>query len=79
MKRPIRTVAPPPPVNDLQDAARSLCPAIDPVMDAVAATGAESTLVSGSGPTVFGYFHDPEHARAAAEQLPGAIAVEPLR
>jgi 4-diphosphocytidyl-2-C-methyl-D-erythritol kinase len=65
--------------NDLQDAARSLCPAIDPVLEQVAATGAEHTLVSGSGPTVFGYFPDPEHARAAAAQLPGAIAVEPLR
>jgi len=74
-----RAGAPPPPVNDLQDAARSLCPAIDPVLEQVAAAGADHTLVSGSGPTVFGYFHDPEHARAAAAQLPGAIAVEPLR
>jgi 4-diphosphocytidyl-2-C-methyl-D-erythritol kinase len=74
-----RAGEPPPPVNDPQDAARELCPAIDPVITAVARTGAEYTLVSGSGPTVFGYFHDPEHARAAAEQLPGAIAVEPLR
>jgi len=66
-------------LNRLQDAARSLCPAIDPVLEQVAATGAAHTLVSGSGPTVFGYFHDPEDARAAAAQLPGAIAVEPLR
>ena len=74
-----RAGEPPPPVNDLQDAARDLCPAIDPVLEQVAATGADHTLVSGSGPTVFGFFHDPEHARAAATQLPGAIAVEPLR
>jgi 4-diphosphocytidyl-2-C-methyl-D-erythritol kinase len=74
-----RAGQPPPPVNDLQDAARELCPAIDPVLEQVAAIGADHTLVSGSGPTVFGYFHDPEHARAAADQLPGAIAVEPLR
>ena len=74
-----RAGEPPPPVNDLQDAARALCPAIDPVIKAVAGTGADHTLVSGSGPTVFGFFHDPEHARAAATQLPGAIAVEPLR
>ena len=74
-----RAGEPPPPVNDLQDAARSLCAAIDPVLEEVAAAGADHTLVSGSGPTVFGYFHDPEQARAAAERLPGAIAVEPLR
>jgi len=70
---------PPPPVNGLQHAARALCPAIDPVIHQVAATGADYTLVSGSGPTVFGVFPDPDHARAAAARLPGAIAVEPLR
>jgi 4-diphosphocytidyl-2-C-methyl-D-erythritol kinase len=74
-----RAGEPPPAVNDLQDAARALCPSIEPVLEQVAAAGADHTLVSGSGPTVFGYFHDPEHARAAAAQLPGAIAVEPLR
>ena len=67
-----------PPVNDLQDAARALCPAIDPVIEAVATAGAEHTLVSGSGPTVFGVFDDPARARAAAATLPGAIAVEPV-
>jgi 4-diphosphocytidyl-2-C-methyl-D-erythritol kinase len=69
----------PPPVNDLQAAARALCPAIDPVLEEVAAAGANHVLVSGSGPTVFGFFDDPERARLAAERLPGAIAVEPLR
>jgi 4-diphosphocytidyl-2-C-methyl-D-erythritol kinase len=67
------------PANDLQDAALALCPSIAPALDAVSAAGADVAMVSGSGPTVFGYFHDPAHARAAAEQLPGAIAVEPLR
>jgi 4-diphosphocytidyl-2-C-methyl-D-erythritol kinase len=71
----------PPPVNDLQDAARALCPAVDPVIRAVAATGADVTLVSGSGPTVFGLFHDADAARAAAaalaERHPGAVAAEP--
>lgn len=77
-----RAGQPPPPVNDLQDAARALCPAIDPVIRAIAATGAEITLVSGSGPTVFGRFPEPEHARAAAaalaERHPDAVAVEPV-
>ena len=36
-------------------------------------------MVSGSGPTVFGLFPDPEQARAAAATLPGAIAAEPVR
>jgi 4-diphosphocytidyl-2-C-methyl-D-erythritol kinase len=60
-------------VNDLQDAARSLCPAID---EALAALGGDA-LVSGSGPTVFGVFDDPERAQARAAGLPGAIVVTP--
>ena len=74
-----RAGEPPPAVNDLQDAARALCPAIDPVLHAVAATGPSVTMVAGSGPTVFGLFDDPDRARAAAATLPGAIAAEPLR
>jgi 4-diphosphocytidyl-2-C-methyl-D-erythritol kinase len=69
----------PPPVNDLQDAARALCPEIDLVIRRVAATGATYTMVSGSGPTVFGLFDGIEQARAAAAKLPGAIAAEPVR
>ena len=42
--------------NDLQDAARSLCPAIDDALEAVLAAGADYSLVSGSGPTVLGIF-----------------------
>ncbi len=67
-----------PPVNDLEPAARALCPAIDPVLDAVRAAGATVAMVSGSGPTVFGLFDDPEAARAAAASVPGAIAAEPV-
>ena len=63
--------------NDLQDAARSLCPPIDEALEAVAATGAEHVLVSGSGPTVFGLYPDLERARAAAEAI-GGIAAEPV-
>jgi 4-diphosphocytidyl-2-C-methyl-D-erythritol kinase len=49
----------PPPeliVNDLEEAARSLCPAIDECLDTARAAGAEVALVSGSGPTVVGLF-----------------------
>jgi len=63
--------------NDLQDAARSLCPAIDAALEAVAATGADHVLVSGSGPTVFGLYGDPERARAAAAAV-GGTAAEPV-
>jgi 4-diphosphocytidyl-2-C-methyl-D-erythritol kinase len=70
---------PPPPVNDLQDAARALCPAIDDALERLAATGPDHVLVSGSGPTVFGVYADLDAAAAAAATLPGAIVVEPYR
>ena len=59
-----------PPVNDLQDAARALCPAID---DALAAL--PGAMVSGSGPTVFSV--DPA-AVEAARALPGAVVARPV-
>jgi 4-diphosphocytidyl-2-C-methyl-D-erythritol kinase len=74
-----RAGEPPPPVNDLQDAARSLCPAIDATLERVRAAGAGVALVSGSGPTVFGVFATPDAARSAAARVPGALAVEPAR
>jgi 4-diphosphocytidyl-2-C-methyl-D-erythritol kinase len=60
---------PPPAVNDLQEAARSLCPAIDLFPGA---------MVSGSGPTVFALYPTPDAAREAARTIPGAIAAEPV-
>jgi len=58
--------------NDLQDAARSLCPAIDEGLEAVLAAGADHALVSGSGPTVLGVFagsgHD-ERARRVCQSI----------
>jgi 4-diphosphocytidyl-2-C-methyl-D-erythritol kinase len=47
-------------VNDLQDPARMLCPAIDPALEALYEAGAEDPMVSGSGPTVFGISDDPD-------------------
>jgi 4-diphosphocytidyl-2-C-methyl-D-erythritol kinase len=52
--------------NDLQDAARSLCPAIDVALEAVLAAGADHAVVSGSGPTVLGLFSEDGHAERAA-------------
>jgi 4-diphosphocytidyl-2-C-methyl-D-erythritol kinase len=57
-----------PHVNDLEAAARALCPAIDPALAALRAFGVEHPMVSGSGPTVFGLSDDPdvvERLRAA--------------
>jgi 4-diphosphocytidyl-2-C-methyl-D-erythritol kinase len=60
-------------VNDLQEAACSLCPAIG---DALAAL--EGAMVSGSGPTVFGVFADAATASAAADRIPGALVATPV-
>jgi 4-diphosphocytidyl-2-C-methyl-D-erythritol kinase len=66
-----------PAVNDLEAAARSLCPAIDDALAAVRAMGAEHVMVSGSGPTVFGRFADLEQARAAVVGHPTALVAGP--
>lgn len=65
-------------VNDLEPAARRLCPAIDVEIERVRALGAGHVMVSGSGPTVLGLFAEAAAARAAAEALPGSIATTPL-
>ena len=67
--------------NDLEDAARSLCPRIDEALAAARGAGADHALVSGSGPTVVGLFTGPEgpaRARAAAGAWPRAVAAEPV-
>ncbi len=71
------------PDNDLQDAARSLCPLIDAALAAARDAGADHVLVSGSGPTVVGLFggaDGPARAAAAAAQSgwPRAVAAEPV-
>jgi 4-diphosphocytidyl-2-C-methyl-D-erythritol kinase len=73
-------------VNDLEAAARSLCPSIEAALDAARAAGARQALVSGSGPTVFGLFWGGEEATAAAaaapaalrDRYPGATAAHPV-
>jgi 4-diphosphocytidyl-2-C-methyl-D-erythritol kinase len=71
------------PENDLQDAARSLCPLIDAALAAARDAGADHALVSGSGPTVAGLFggaDGPARAAVAARECgwPRAIAAEPV-
>ncbi len=53
--------------NDLQDAACSLCPAIEEALEAALGAGADHAIVSGSGPTVLGLFGDDGHSERAAE------------
>lgn len=72
-------------VNDLEPAARSLCPAIDETLAAAREAGADHVLVSGSGPTVVGLFwgvEGPGTAAAAAaglgDRFPGAAAALPV-
>jgi 4-diphosphocytidyl-2-C-methyl-D-erythritol kinase len=67
--------------NDLQDAARSLCPAIDAALDTARLAGADHAMVSGSGPTVVGLFlgaDGPARARKALGAWPRAFAAEPV-
>jgi 4-diphosphocytidyl-2-C-methyl-D-erythritol kinase len=67
--------------NDLQDAARSLCPQVDAALGAARAAGADHALVSGSGPTVVGLFfgaQGPARAREAAASWPRGFAAEPV-
>jgi 4-diphosphocytidyl-2-C-methyl-D-erythritol kinase len=53
--------------NDLEPAARSLCPAIDEALSAAQEVGSDRAFVSGSGPTVIAlYFGDSHRDRAAA-------------
>jgi 4-diphosphocytidyl-2-C-methyl-D-erythritol kinase len=70
-------------VNDLEPAARGLCPAVGEALAAVGAAGADRALVCGSGPTVAGLFRRPDAARAAAVALAGRsprpILAEPWR
>jgi 4-diphosphocytidyl-2-C-methyl-D-erythritol kinase len=69
--------------NDLEAAARRLCPAIDEALADARSAGAELALVCGSGPTVIGLFREPGAARGAAVALghrtPAPVAVEPWR
>jgi 4-diphosphocytidyl-2-C-methyl-D-erythritol kinase len=61
--------------NDLQDAARSLCPAIDEALEAAINAGADHALVSGSGPTVLALFIETGH-RERAQMAHGTLLAE---
>ena len=72
-------------VNDLQQAALSLRPAIGELLEALMSVGAEQALVSGSGPTTIGIRWGEgalDWASNAAEELrathPSAVAASPV-
>ncbi len=62
--------------NDLQRAALSLRPDLEPTLDALRDAGALGAAVSGSGPTCFGLFEDRAAAEAAASAIPGSLVTE---
>jgi 4-diphosphocytidyl-2-C-methyl-D-erythritol kinase len=74
-------------INDLEQAAVSLCPPVAAAMSALRGAGADHAMVSGSGPTAFGLFWGTDAtaraetaARALSERFPdakSAIAVDP--
>jgi len=55
--------------NDLEPAARRLCPALDGLRERLRASGALAVGMSGSGPSVFGVFEDEAGARAALSRI----------
>ena len=57
-------------INDLLPAALDLAPELGDFMNEVAAAWGRSVAMSGSGPSVFGYFADAEEATAAIDALP---------
>jgi len=60
------------PVNDLEPAARRLCPPINDALRALREVGAEQPMVTGSGPTVFGISDDAEALAFLQRTYPGA-------
>ncbi len=72
-------------VNELEPAARSLCPSIDDALAQLQAARAQSTFVCGSGPTCAGIWWGVDAlvtaasaATALASRFPGATAAVPV-
>ena len=66
-------------VNDLEAAARSLCPAIDESLARVRESDADATLLSGSGPTVLGLFAGADGPSTRRAAPPPRCATNPDR
>jgi 4-diphosphocytidyl-2-C-methyl-D-erythritol kinase len=63
-------------INDLEPAARRLCPPVGRLMVRLSEVGAIGVSMSGSGATVFGVFESPESAGTAALALRSSEADE---
>ena len=57
--------------NVLESVTMQLCPAIADIRNCMKSHGALGSLMSGSGPTVFGIFDDVSRAQAAADAIKG--------
>lgn len=57
--------------NDLEDVAIGLHPVIGTIKEKLLSYGAEGTLMSGSGPTVFGIFLNEKQVNEVAEEIEG--------
>jgi 4-diphosphocytidyl-2-C-methyl-D-erythritol kinase len=55
--------------NDLEKVTASKFPVIQTIKEALLANGAEGALMTGSGPTVFGFFYDVKLAQQASHAL----------
>jgi 4-diphosphocytidyl-2-C-methyl-D-erythritol kinase len=60
--------------NDLEPAARQMCPALAGLQTRLRTSGAVATGMSGSGPTVFGVYADAPTAREALASIRSAAA-----
>jgi 4-diphosphocytidyl-2-C-methyl-D-erythritol kinase len=66
-------------VNELAPAALSLRPDLEETLRRMHDAGADVAMVSGSGPTVLGLFHDRQAAKAARdEHFPGCKVAKPV-
>ena len=63
-------------INDLEPAARRLCPPVARLMKRLSEAGAIGVSMSGSGSTVFGVFESSDGASRAAEMLRAAESGE---
>jgi 4-diphosphocytidyl-2-C-methyl-D-erythritol kinase len=65
-------------VNELEPAALSLRPELEATLAHVREAGADVAMVSGSGPTVLGLFHDKKAGKAARALFEGSHVAKPV-
>ena len=80
LEQALRLAPPREVINDLEPAARSLCPEIGDALDATRAAGADEAFVCGSGPTVAGLCRSAAEAvaRELVPRFPRASVAAPV-